>query len=162
MDIDRHNDNIGGLILPLHCLDVYDNAGGVTVTATAKTLNLDTTRKSVGDSLSVATDIITADKAGLYLVTFRISCDLNTGTTRSSYMAWLEQDPAGGGSFAEIDGSRCFGYTRVIGEENSSATATILWDAAITDELRVRFIETAAPASITLADASGITLVRIG
>ena len=68
-----------------------------------------------------------------------------------------------GGSFTEIDGTSCFGYGRISGQEPTTATASLIWSPTETDKLRIRVQEFDGTEDfLTKVDGSGITIVKIG
>lgn len=139
--------------------DAYDNAGGQTFTTGTITVNIDTVRENTGFSL--ASDVVTVINSGLYIIAFRVSTEISSGSARSTSKAWLELDTGGG--FSEVDGSRGFMYNRNSTAGDNSCSITVVLDLSAGDQLRIRANRIAGGAAlITQADGSGITITPVG
>ena len=154
--------NLSGLTGPSRFFDVYDNTGGQTFTTGTITVNLDTTRLDSGDgAFTLASDEVTINKEGTYVITYRVSLEVVGSNTRSGGRAWLEIDTGGG--FSEVDGSRAYTYNRQQGDSENTAVAMVILDLNVGDELRVRAARQHGSGTLsTIADSSSLSIFTAG
>jgi hypothetical protein len=94
----------------------------------------------------------------LYEVTFSGSAD-DTNNTRST-TAWFLEDSSSG-SFAEVDGSKCFTYQRTTADGENSCSRTVILNLTNGDSVRLRMDVLDNNAGVqTLADGSSITIKK--
>jgi len=87
---------------PVSIIDVYDSAGGQSVSSSPSTLSLDATRRMTDDgTYTFGSDEITVKHADTFAVQFRV-------TTASLYDTdveiWLERDQGAG--YVEVPGTK--------------------------------------------------------
>lgn len=142
-------------------IDVYDNTGDQTFTSGTITLNLDTTRVST-TGWTLSADVITANVAMTnVLFVYRVSTEVQTGSSRSVSYAWVERDTGAG--FTEVDGSRIYMYNRLAGAGDQTGTGQfVLSSVGIGDDFRIRVARLAGSDTIrTIADGSGISAYNL-
>ena len=135
----------------------YDNTGGQTLSTSRTVVNLDTELDSSGSVFSLASDVITVSETATYLISYEVGAD-NGSQTRDSYYAYLQLDTGSG--FADIDGSKIAGYTRITGE-HTNASGQIIQNLDAGDDLRISAESTGTDGQTTIADATRITLVQL-
>jgi len=104
-------------------------------------------------TFNTTTGILTINTTGIYLVGYGVMFNLETGT-RMHAVARLEQDPLGGGSYAEVPGTGTSGYGRTVnqGTHGSSLVPIAL---TATDLLRVTAYEYSAGGEINSTSNNG-------
>ena len=141
--------------------DAYNNNSvAQTFTGTAITVDIDTIRESSGH-FTLASRIVTAVTAGTYLVIYRVSTDIASGTNRSCSSAFLELNTGSG--FVEVPASRGYMYNRTVGDADNSCTVSIILNLSVGNELRIRVIRESGSDTINVIQRGcGITIVSTG
>ncbi len=139
--------------------DIYDSAGGQTITASAITIALNTVR-SLSDTYSFNNssgelEFITANQCW---VSYRVSAD-DTSNSRSVTRCFMEIDTGSG--FSEVAGSRTYLYNRTTTAGENSAHAMMLIDADAGDKVRVRASRETGSNNITIADGSSLSIFPV-
>ncbi len=139
--------------------DGYDNAGNTSVTTTEATLNIDSTNVSDAN-YTLASDVVTINTTGLYLVTARLTVDSNgtTGATRSSIQLRAEEDTGGG--FTDIPGVICQDYMReqATGISSASCTVSFIRSFNATDDIQLTHQMNGTTTGQTVPQGSGLTI----
>lgn len=139
--------------------NAYDNAGGATYSSNTITVGLDTVRKNTGE-FSLVSDVVTVNYTGVFIITYDVSTDISSGSSRSVSIAWLELD--NGLGFTEIDGTRGFMYNRTVGNAAQSCSRTLMLDVTSGDKFRIRATRyTGNDTMLTIPDGSGITFIAV-
>ena len=143
-------------------IDAYDSTGGVAVTASRQTLNLDATNVQTSE-FDLTNDEVTILQDGVYLFIAHLTVtnpDL-TGSARAAMIlnAQASTSPSG---FQDISNGICRDYVR----ENANdlgASCTISWVASASagDRYRLQHSKGDTTTMNTLAGGSGLTIVKI-
>jgi len=136
--------------------DAYDNAGGQSLSATI-TVNLDTVRYA-NSNYSLASDTVSVNSQGDYELTYSASTDAGNNT-RSTNRFWLELDAGSG--FGEVDGTRCWTYTRATGDGEATCTRTLILPLSTGSQLRLRGVAVDGNSNQTRDDGSSLTIKKL-
>lgn len=138
-------------------ITAYDSLGNQSFTALTQ-INLDATTV-IGNLYSLATDAVTVNATGRYLISYQVSLNINVGSTRTSTESSLFRDVGSG--FVEVVGSRSYGYHRTSANGEDTATATLVLDLNSGDRLAVGSEVLAGGAVTTIALGSRLTVQRL-
>jgi hypothetical protein len=138
-------------------VSVYDNTGGISFTGTAVTVAFDTTQTNTNETLyTFASNQITVNATGTYLLTYNVSLDAVSSSARSSSRVWLERNTV------LVPGTAAFGYHRQSSQGEDTPSCTTVLSITAGDVFRVRAqVESGTSALITIADASRLTITRL-
>lgn len=144
---------------PAVIFDVYNNGAIQTFTNTI-TLALDTVRENSGD-FTLTSSTITSVTAGTYLLIYRVSTDIASGSARSCSRALLELDTGSG--FSEVIGSRGYMYNRDSSNADNTCTVSLILNLNVGDALRIRVNRESGSDTINvIQQGSGVTIVSVG
>jgi len=155
-----HHDLYRRPTIPAVVLYAYDAGGGINVSAGWTDITFDTVPyvDSNWFSLSAGTATVTINRAGLYEVTYYITTQNTSGSSRSTSEARLVENVGAG--FVEIGGTRGGMYNRIANVGLAQASVTIIRHFNATDTLKVQVQRNAGTDTITTyANGCGI-LVR--
>jgi hypothetical protein len=131
-------------------LDVYDSNGGQTTTsATGIVVNLDSGRiVTEGFTFDPLLSEATIASEGNFIVAFRASTAISSGSSRSTSKVWLELDTGSG--FTEVDGATAYMYNRTSGAADNSGSGFASLFLSVGDKLRLKVARTAGSDTIEL------------
>jgi len=139
---------------------VLDATGNQTITTSVVTINLDT--ESVSNvGYSIASDEITFNQDGTYLISYSISYDITDadGGTRGCVDAYVEDDHSA--SYVLSPGS----YSRVYHREaagGSGLSCSFIRELSATDKIRLRAIVANLNTNIdTIANRVSLTIIKV-
>lgn len=132
-------------------------------------VSIDMTIGNISDpeyfALSTNTKNIIFWYPGTYLVNMRASTNTTDGS-RATVRHWLEKQPAAGGGYSEVGGTRIYTYVRstIAGEDTGSCTV-ILEDIDPGDRIRIRSAQDTTGLSVlgvqTAPDGYGLMIERM-
>jgi len=126
--------------LPFSDSERFEAYNSVTTTGfntSPATINLNQTRINSAPSLfSITSSEVTINENINALVSYRVSTEISSGTSRSTSYAWVEIDTGSG--FTEVDGSRVFMYNRTDGNSVNTGSGNVLLDVNSGDVIRLR------------------------
>jgi hypothetical protein len=118
-------------------LELYNSVTTTGFNSSAVTVLLDQTRINSSPSLfNVSSSEVTINGSINAFISFRVSTEITTGTSRSTSFAWIELDTGSG--FVEVEGSRTFMYNRTDGASVNTGSGNILLDLNSGDKIRLR------------------------
>ena len=141
--------------------DAYDSTGGQTISSTTPiTINIDSTRKNTGH-FSLTSNEVTFNTQDTFIIMFRVSVEVNSGSNISTGVTYLELDTGSG--FNELPGTRSYLYHHQDSNKGTNtATSHLIYDAGIGDIIRIRYQKLVGTDTLeTLANGSGITIHSI-
>ncbi len=150
------------LIPETRMFDVYDSVGGQAFIDTPITVAVDTVRKSenLGAGYALSSGEVTIDETDTFVVIFRVSADISTGTGRTASRAYLER--FSGGSWSEVVGFVGHMYNRTAGYGDNSCTVQGILDVMAGERFRIRAVRTIGSSTLeTLPDSSGLTMFTV-
>lgn len=136
----------------------YNDVGGALIgSAARKDALLDKTlTNSAPSNFVLASNIVTIAEAGIYYFSYAYLASVTTGT-RHSLSIFLQRDPLGVGSFADIPGSEAGGYVRSTAPRTGPFGAVTLQIAA-TDKIKLQGL--ASGQNIT-TDGSSLSILKL-
>lgn len=139
---------------------VCDSTGGDTFTAAATTVNLDSTPETNGSQFSIASDVLTINKTGVYDFDYKATAELNSGSGDARWTVQLEKDSGGGYSVVtQVKGA---GYDSGVSNTFSEANGFTTLSVTSGDKFRLRAIRVDGTSTLaTVADGSGLRVKRI-
>ena len=136
----------------------YDNTGGVTTGTSFVPINLDATMTNNSTTVfSLASDVVTVNAAGYYLVSYQVT-GMSPGNTRTGFQTVLQENTGGG--MGDVDGTAGAGYTRTANDPGGTANASVVLDIAAGDSFQ---IESKADDTsyVTVVDGTRLTFVQL-
>ncbi len=143
----------------------YDDTGGVSITGTEITLNLDTTTETITDAdytFSAANNTVEFNQDGVYKISANVGSDTtNTGgAARGTIEIRIQEDPLGATAWADIPGALSLCYQRET--TSNSCNVSLIRSFSATDEIRIRLIRIDGTTNTeTEADGSHILIERV-
>lgn len=145
----------------LAVISAYDSTGGQSFSGTTTTINYDATHVTSG-VFDLTSDVITINVSGVYSFSVQVSCG-QSSNNRGDYLCYVEEDPLGVGSFAEIPGTRAWMYTRNNASDDGTAAISFVLSVSATDQFRVRAVgNSGGETHVTKQDGSRFTIIKIG
>ena len=141
----------------------YDAAGDQTIDGTAATLNIDTVQFAE-PTCSLASDVITFNKDGIYLVTVELTFNAtdDMGNLLSAVDMWVEENTGAGYTTIAYANSGTYVFEVAGGGAIYTTSQTWLRSFDNTDKIRVRMQRTTSTTNLdTKANASRITIERV-
>lgn len=129
--------NLNGITTTSERVEIYNTVATVGFETVPQTVNLNETRINSAPSLfTVSASEITINENINSLISYRVSTEIDGGSSRSTSTAWLELDSGSG--FTEVDGSRVFMYNRTVNASVASGSGNILLNLSSGDKVRLR------------------------
>ncbi len=145
---------------PIFHPSVFDayNTVATNISAGFTDIPLDVQRVADSSYTHVAgSGVVTINQDGLYDVTYTVSNDVTSGSTRSISQSRLSLD--NGGGFSPVLGSDSFGYNRTAAGGESSSTRNILLSMDSGDQIKIEASRIAGTSTIlTISGGSGLTM----
>lgn len=145
----------------LSAISVFDNTGGDTISTSWTTVNLDSIKNSTSydsGNYSLASDAVTVNEAGMYLITYEVSAYLGAAGTRSGLGATLEVD--GGAGYSAVTGAARYAYGRINTEPMGTAGGSIILDLDVGDKVRLSAIGV-TQGFVSISGASQMSIVKL-
>lgn len=136
----------------------YDNTGGVALTTSFATINLDATMTNNATGVyTLASGQVTVAENGYYIISYNVGVVMAAGT-RGSVDAQLQVDTGGG--MNTIDGSQASSYWRDASGTGSSVTKTIVYELTAGDIIQLQAKESVNGVT-TIANNSTLSIVQL-
>jgi len=136
-----------------------DSTGGQTVPTTPSTVvwNLDTRKSGINDDnyFSLASDIITINKSGVFEISGNFMSTLSSGTR--NHIDVRPQVNTGGGFVGVVEGSPTRAYHRLAGIHNSATIPAFIYPFSAGDQVRVVAYCGSSGGAITASTSTGGT-----
>jgi len=139
---------------------VYDSLGNQTFTGITQ-LNLDSTTV-IGDIYTLNIDEIQINVTGRYLISYQVTLDISSGTSRTSSFAGLYIDPDGSGTYSLQPETKSYGYHRNSSNGIMTFGATVVKDLTSNNRLVLGATRLSGFSVLsTVADATRLTIQRL-
>lgn len=137
--------------------DVYDSAGGMSLSSSWQDLNFNTVRKNSGDFNIVGNKEIVIPRNSVYNVNVRVTTGITSESDRSDSKIRLMLNSGSG--YTEIPGSLSYIYNRRVSQGIGTTSINVLEDFNSGDKIKVQVAVNSGGSSIeTVVDASSISV----
>lgn len=135
-------------------IDVYDGAGGTTI-STQATCVMNTTRKNTDSGLyTLASNAIDVADAGTYMIIFRGSADATTATR--TVVQWNLQVNG-----SDVTAGVVYSYHRLTTDGEATGEGVVIMDLSAGDDVSLTHTLIGSAAAVTIQYGSAIQIIKI-